>query len=218
MNIGSLYQCFPNRDALVAAVMAQMMDGMKRMLLQVLDDASALPLGEATRRIIGAHIEVHRKDPALHRVLIEQRGRLKPDAPLRALRTEVRERLRDWLASRKEVKVRDLELAVFFVAQLVEDLTIAIVVQKPADLGSAEVVDEMAELVVGYLTGHDGLRRRTSTSRNRAAEVPARAQSPDVSIFRDCTSPSDSGTNRPEVPRDARRASSSRRRSRSRRH
>lgn len=78
---------------------------------------------------------------------------MKPEGPLLSLTTEVRGGLGEWLATRSEVRVRNFGLAVFFVAQLVEDLTIAVVVQRPAELDNEEIILELSELVVRYLTG-----------------------------------------------------------------
>ena len=75
MSVGSLYQYFPCKEALVAAVM----EHHNRELLQVvrgaLTEVAALPMEQAVPKLVAAAIQAHRIDPKLHRVLAEQTPR-----------------------------------------------------------------------------------------------------------------------------------------------
>src|SRR5690606_11067908 len=72
VSIGSLYQYFPCKEALVAAVIdrhqAQVMHRVRGELTEVL----ALPVDRAIPRIVTMAVEAHRVEPRLHRVLAEQ--------------------------------------------------------------------------------------------------------------------------------------------------
>ena len=72
VSIGSLYQYFPSKEALVAAVIerhsGEMMEEIRASLLRV----AGLPLDEAVRELVRVMIDAHRIEPKLHRVLVEQ--------------------------------------------------------------------------------------------------------------------------------------------------
>ena len=71
VSIGSLYQYYPGKEALVAAVI----DRHNRELMQVvrgaLAEVASQPIEKAVRRLVAVAIEAHRIDPKLHRVLAE---------------------------------------------------------------------------------------------------------------------------------------------------
>src|SRR5690349_17231439 len=72
VSVGSLYQYYPSKEALVAAVV----DRHNREIMQVvrgaLAEVAAQPVEKAVRRLVAVAIEAHRIDPKLHRVLAEQ--------------------------------------------------------------------------------------------------------------------------------------------------
>src|ERR1044071_5404419 len=72
VSIGSLYQYFPSKEALTAALIdrhrAEVMATFYERMTQIAD----LPIRDAIKTIVQAMVEVHGVDPALHRVLSEQ--------------------------------------------------------------------------------------------------------------------------------------------------
>src|SRR5689334_18851006 len=72
VSIGSLYQYYPCKEALVAAVI----DRHNRQLIQIVRDALAdvavAPIETAVRRLVAAAIAAHRLDPKFHRGLAGQ--------------------------------------------------------------------------------------------------------------------------------------------------
>jgi AcrR family transcriptional regulator len=68
VSIGSLYQYFPNREAIIAAVADRHAHRIHHCVAAV--DLRAVPsLEHAVRRIVAALFDAHRIDPALHRAL-----------------------------------------------------------------------------------------------------------------------------------------------------
>ena len=85
VSIGSLYQYFPSKESLVAAVIDRHNQELMRVVRSALAEVAALPLEEAVRKLVAIAIKAHRIDPKLHRVLAEQiprSGRLEPSKPL----------------------------------------------------------------------------------------------------------------------------------------
>jgi AcrR family transcriptional regulator len=76
VSIGSLYQYFPSKEALVAAVIDRHTGEMLQPIRATLLKVAASPVGEAARELVKAMIDAHRVDPKLHRVLVEQTPRV----------------------------------------------------------------------------------------------------------------------------------------------
>ena len=75
MSIGSVYQYFPNKDAILRAPMHAHLEAGSALLAQ--RTAAGLPdrLDDLLRLFVRATIDNHRADPRLHRVLFEGRPR-----------------------------------------------------------------------------------------------------------------------------------------------
>lgn len=155
VSVGSLYQYYPGKDALVAAVI----DRHGRDLMKVVRDAMAgiaeQPLEQAVRTLVAAAIAAHRVDPRLHRVLAEQTPRTGALADVEAFNSANYGLFRTLLEARRdELRVVDLELAAFVCVTSIEALTHTAVLHRPEILSDEAVetlVDEATRLVVGYL-------------------------------------------------------------------
>jgi len=71
-SIGSLYQYFPSKEALVAAVMDRHTQEISEVTRKALVKAAALPIEAAAREFVSVAIDGHRVNPKLHGVLAEQ--------------------------------------------------------------------------------------------------------------------------------------------------
>src|SRR5262245_18871120 len=63
VSIGSLYQYYPSKEALVAAVVDRHHQELMQVARDALADVAELPLEEAVRRLVTMAIETHRIDP-----------------------------------------------------------------------------------------------------------------------------------------------------------
>src|SRR5580692_12951123 len=72
VSIGSLYQYFPSKEALVAAVVDRHMTQMLDLVRDEIVKVAARPVDVAVRRLVTAMSDAYRVDPKLHRVLAEQ--------------------------------------------------------------------------------------------------------------------------------------------------
>jgi AcrR family transcriptional regulator len=66
VSIGTLYQYFPHRDALVAEVRRRYDAAFRDRLLAVAGGVAARPLGEAVPELVRALVELHVEDTGLH--------------------------------------------------------------------------------------------------------------------------------------------------------
>lgn len=163
VSIGSLYQYFPGKDALVAAVIDRHREQLGKVVRTALAKATGQPLEQAVRTLIVAAIDAHAIDPKLHRVLAEQIPRT---GRLEQVETFSRENYALFAAFLEqhsdELRVADLELASFMFVTTVEALTHSAVLHRPAMLREPaamnRLVEETTRLIVGYLRQAGGRR------------------------------------------------------------
>lgn len=155
VSVGSLYQYYPGKEALVAAVI----DRHNRELMQVvraaLAEVAALPIEKAMRKLVAVAIDAHRIDPRLHRVLAEEIPRTGRLEKVATFNREYYALVKDYLASHQdELRVVDLDLAAFVCVTSIEALTHTAVLHRPEVLSDETVgtlVDEATRLVIRYL-------------------------------------------------------------------
>src|SRR5262249_27895123 len=69
VSIGSLYQYFPSKEALVAALIDRHKQQMMQLLRDALIKVAMLPVEAAARELVKVMMDAHQVDPKLHRVL-----------------------------------------------------------------------------------------------------------------------------------------------------
>jgi AcrR family transcriptional regulator len=152
VSIGSLYQYFPSKEALVAALIERHTDEMTAVLTAAFDRVARLPVALAARELVALMLEAHSIDPALHRVLIEQVPRVGRLSRIHEVESRAEEMVRAYLTlHREELRVSDLESAAFLMVSTVEALTHAAVIYYPERLKSGALAGEITEMVVRYL-------------------------------------------------------------------
>lgn len=76
ISIGSLYQYFPNKESLIAALRARHVNSMMAVIESKLRDLFDAPIAVVLPKIVKASLAAHAIEPALHKVLHEQVPRL----------------------------------------------------------------------------------------------------------------------------------------------
>jgi AcrR family transcriptional regulator len=155
VSVGSLYQYFPGREALVAAVIERHNRDIMHVVHGALEEAVSLPLEDAVRRLVAMAIEAHRVDPKLQSVQAEQIPRTGQLEDVDSANREAHAAFRNYLESRKdELGVADVGLAAFVCATSIEAVAHNPVLNH-ADLSKNAAVEPLIEdttrLVVGYL-------------------------------------------------------------------
>ena len=154
VSIGSLYQYFPSKEALVATVIERHIGQMMGVVRASLVRVALFPLADAARELVRVMIDAHRIEPKLHRVLVEQIPRVGNLEQIESVDDEAISLVRSYLeAHREEIDVPDLDLAAFVAVTSVEALTHAAVLRRPALLDDERFRHEVASLVVRYLRG-----------------------------------------------------------------
>jgi AcrR family transcriptional regulator len=157
VSVGSLYQYFPGKEALVVAVIERHQQEIMQTVRGEVAEVWAQPVEKAVRKLVAVAVKAHRVDPKLHRVLAEQIPRVGKLEKLETFNRENYTLFRTYLESRRdELRVDDLELASFVCVTTIEALTHNAVLHFSKMLSDEKIealIDEAACLVTGYLKG-----------------------------------------------------------------
>lgn len=153
VSVGSLYQYYPSKEALVAAVVERHNRQLLQVVRDALADAAGQPFATAVRGIVASAIAAHRLDPPLHRVLTEQTPRVGRTEHVEAFNREAYDLFRAYLDDhRHEIRAVDLDLAAFVCVSSIEAVTHTAVLHRDLPDEAAEtLVDEATRLVLRYL-------------------------------------------------------------------
>lgn len=155
VSVGSLYQYFPSKEALVAAVIERHQQEIAQTVQGELADVLAQPVEKAVRQLVAVAVKAHRVNPRLHRVLAEQIPRLGKLDELGTFNRENYTLFQTYLENhRDELHVADLELVSFICVTTIEALTHNAVLHHSKMLSDEKMealIDEGARLVTGYL-------------------------------------------------------------------
>ena len=156
VSVGSLYQYFPSKEALVAAVIERHQQEIMQVVRAELAEIANQPIEQGVRTLVAAAVKAHRVDPKLHRVLAEQIPRVGKLEKVETFNRENYALFKAYLERhRREIRAADLGLAAFVCVTSIEALTHTAVLHHDIVSGEATeaLVDEATRLVVGYLTG-----------------------------------------------------------------
>ncbi|MGE3459772.1 MAG: TetR/AcrR family transcriptional regulator [Kofleriaceae bacterium] len=152
VSIGSLYQYFPNKEALVAALIEHTVERWNTTAMTELARVAAQPIAHAVRTMIELTIRFYSEDPELHRVLIEQVPRVGRLARIVELHQRTHELTAALLtARREELAIRDPEIAAFVLVSAIDAIAQRAALFKPERLRDPALVDEATAMVTRYL-------------------------------------------------------------------
>jgi AcrR family transcriptional regulator len=154
--VGSLYQYFPNKDSLLASLLEQHHDDVRRVVgaaLKRLADP-ATPLEDGLRWLVQALMQVHQDNPMVTRALSEEVLRESPAAeePHRHDQGVAQNRrVMALLAARPDVREGDHAAMAAVLVQATGTLTRWLVHDLPAELDRGTLQEEMVQLLSRYL-------------------------------------------------------------------
>jgi AcrR family transcriptional regulator len=154
VSVGSLYQYFPSKEALVAALVERHVEQMVLLVKTKLAEVASAPLAVGVRTMIDAMFAAHAVDPKLHKVLIEQVPRIGRLEQVVGVEREVAALVATFLEARRHdlrPAPARLKAAAFVLCQAVEAVTHKAVLMELPESRTRELADELAEMVLLYL-------------------------------------------------------------------
>lgn len=152
VSVGSLYQYFPSKEALFMAVMDTHCTQLSLALEGRLVALAQASIEVVARAMVDEMISLHRVDPRLHRVLMQQAPHLSPTSRILEMRHRFAELLAVYLeAHAAEVEIEDFKLAAHLLTLSVDALTDDAVLTHPELLESQAFRDDVVRMVLCYL-------------------------------------------------------------------
>ncbi len=152
VSVGSLYQYFPSKEALVLAVMERHATEMTQRLQQRMLQLATAPLEEAAVELVHLFIESHQHNPKLHKVLIQQVPKVGALDKLEELNRFYERLLASYMElHRDELEVRDMSVSAYVIVQAVEALCHHAVLEREDLLTNGKLEEQIVRLVIGYL-------------------------------------------------------------------
>ena len=163
VSIGSLYQYFPSKEALVAMLLERFHQRSLAVLSHRLAPHPITDLEQEVRELVRVLVEFHGENPRLQRLLLEQAPRLGPLQGVQQIEARVESLVQIVLAQNLEFeRPRNLGLVVFIIMRALRSAVWAAVVERPELMGTPELVEELSALVLGYLRPQGAPRRHSS--------------------------------------------------------
>ena len=154
MSVGTLYQYFANRDAILNALQDREFSRATELLTGLLGRSERAENAEVARAVVRALLESYRASPALHRVLAVEGLRVTPTERVLAFDGRAIATIRAFLSlPGTGMRRPNLDAAAFVIYQAVRATMLAYLLESPAGLDDETLVDELTDLILRYLVG-----------------------------------------------------------------
>jgi AcrR family transcriptional regulator len=152
VSVGTLYQYFANRDAILDALQDREFDRASDMIGRILARGAYATDREVARAVIEGLLELHGAAPTLHRLLVVEGLRVTPTERVQAFDMRIIALVRSFLnLANVRIRRKNLDAAAFVVYQAVRASMLACLLERPPGLDSETLVDEITDLVLRYL-------------------------------------------------------------------
>lgn len=162
ISIGSLYQYFPNKESLMAALMEQHSNEIAELVESKLQHLFDAPLETTIPEVVRAVIAAHAINPRLHQVLNEEIPRSERLQQMQNADERIAELLRVYLIRwsdspqerlRQRICPQNLEMTVFILCRTLESLCHSAAIEHPSFVSNSQFEQEVSNLLLFYLTG-----------------------------------------------------------------
>lgn len=160
VSVGTIYQYFPNKDALAVLLLERHIQQGTRMFAELLHRARAprRDLRRTLRMFVEGMLELHTAGPRLQHLLLEEVPR-PPRLEAELLRAEAAavQAIAKLLRSHANLPPRRLEPAAYMTVHAVEDLTNGFVAHPPSGVSRRQFATELVAMLEAYLTRQPGV-------------------------------------------------------------
>jgi AcrR family transcriptional regulator len=157
VSVGSIYQYFPHRDAILNALQDREFERALSFIQATLADGMLTQSPrETVIAVVRGMVQLYRSCPGLHRVLAIEGLRVAEADRVHAFDRRVIEIVRHFLAaSSVPILPKSAEAAAFVVFQSVRAIMLAYLLEHPPGLDEETLIREVADLLLRYLVRQD---------------------------------------------------------------
>lgn len=154
VSVGSLYQYFPNKGALLATLAERHAREMMALLAEHAEGLLDLPPAQAIRIFTESMTRIHSENPELQHLFTEHLPRLGGHDLLRQTHRRAMALVMVWLTHHAErLRVKDLDQAAFTVVTVVQGTIHGGHLMDPDRIHHPDFAGNLADLISGYLLG-----------------------------------------------------------------
>jgi AcrR family transcriptional regulator len=151
VSIGSVYQYFPDKRAIYAALHQRHMEEIDRLVEKTLVKNATAPLRVLIRAMIEAMVDAHTTVPEFFQALQTQVPRRADGTKDFAVRLHGAFRLAIASKAKELKRGHDLDKITFIVTHMIDSLSHGVVLRRPPNLSLADAKEESVRAVLAYL-------------------------------------------------------------------
>jgi AcrR family transcriptional regulator len=156
ISIGSLYQYYPNKDAIIADLQARHVIQVRDAVVAAITSTQTASLDDAIRAIVRAEMDVHLASPRFNRLLEFDFALFDVPAEDDPISIEMKTLLRDVFARhRSRIAVKDLDWATSVVMRTLTAHIHGMLLDAVTEIDRTRIEDAVVASCVGYLTFAD---------------------------------------------------------------
>jgi AcrR family transcriptional regulator len=152
VSIGSLYQYYPSKEALVSALVTHHIERMEAALAHALAGEPPVLLGDRARVLVRGMMSAYRVNPQLHHVLCQEVPKIGELQKIYGFEQRLADVCRRHLFSQGDrIRPIDIDRAVFLLVNAVPSVIRAAIQADPTADNDARLAEELTDMMVRYL-------------------------------------------------------------------
>lgn len=152
VSIGSLYQYFPSKEALITALVERQVQRVLDVCTEALQPQGSRSTQQVVRDVALGLMKAYAVNPRLHQVLISEGLRLGMLERIHSFEQRIETVVRGFLLHYQgQLRPRRIELATFVITRAIRGIIWSAAIERPELFEDPELADELGELMLGYL-------------------------------------------------------------------